>query len=234
MLEDLQSVLSYVSPDSPKREYLKAIIEDNCLGKRSDKNRMLTARHLAYLYSLDPSVTLFRALRYFWQRDVDGQPLLALLCSYSRDSLLRMSAPFILPFTEGEVVTRLALEEYIEEFHPGRFSKATLKSTAQNLNASWTKSGHLIGKATKTRSKVITTPGAVSYALLLGFLEGIRGEMLFNTEYTRLLDCSIARSIELAEGASRRGWIIFKRIGNVMEVQFPNLFTAQERVWIHE
>lgn len=234
MLEDLQSVLAYVSSDSPKSVYLKSIIEDNCLGKRSEKNRVLTARHLAYLYSLDPSVTLFRALRYFWERDIDGQPLLALLCSYSRDSLLRISAPFILPYTEGEVVTRVSLEEFLEDFFPGRFSKATLKSIAQNLNSSWTKSGHLLGRATKTRSRVIATPGAVSYALLLGYLEGIRGETLFMTDYTQLLDTSVARLIELAERASQRGWIIFNRIGNVMEVQFPNLFTVQERVWIHE
>ena len=38
----------------------------------------------------------------------------------------------------------------------------------------------------------------------------------------------------MAEEASRRGWINFKRIGNVMEVQFTNLLTAQEREWIHE
>jgi len=235
MLEDLQFLMSYVrNPDSSKSDYLKAIVEENCLAKRSLKNRTLTSRHLVYLYSLDPSITIFRALRYFWERDIGGQPLLALLCTYSRDSLLRMSAPFIIQFIEGAAVSREALEEYIDEKEPDRFSKATLKSTAQNLNATWTKSGHLTGKATKTRSKAVATSGSVSYALFLGYLTGIRGEALFMTEYTHLLDCSVARSIELAEEASRRGWIVFKRIGKVMEVQFPNLLTAQEREWIHE
>ena len=235
MLEDLQLLLSYVNnQDSSKNDYLKAITEDNCLGKRSLKTRTLTSRHLVYLYSLDPSITIFRTLRYFWERDVDGQPLLALLCSYSRDSLLRMSAPLIVKLTEGEIATREALEEYIDEKEPDRFSKATLKSTAQNLNSTWTKSGHLVGKAKKIRARAIATPGSVSYALFLGYLTGTRGESLFMTEYTGLLDCSTARLIELAEDASRRGWIAFKRIGNVMEVQFPNLLTAQEREWIHE
>lgn len=202
--------------------------------KRSVKTRILTGRHMVYLYSLDPSITIFRVLRYFWERDTDGQPLLALLCAYSRDSLLRLSASLILPFAEGVVVTREVLEEYIDEKEPGRFSRATLKSTAQNLNATWTKSDHLIGKATKTRSRAVATPGAVAYALFLAYLAGVRGEALFMTEFTRLLDCSAARCMELAEDASRRGWIVFKRIGNVMEVQFPNLLTAQEREWIHE
>jgi len=234
MLEDIQLLLKCVSnPDSSKTDYLKAIKEDNCLEKRSVKTRALTSRHLLYLYTLDPSISLFRVLRYFWERDIEGQPLLALLCSYSRDSLLRMSAPFILQYTEGEIVTREALEEYIAKKEPGRFSKATLKSTAQNLNSTWTKSGHLVGKAKKIRSRAVATPGSVAYALFLGYLESARGEALFTTEYTCLLECSMARCIELAEVASRRGWIIFKRIGKVMEVQFPNLLTEQEREWIH-
>lgn len=235
MLEDLQHLLAYVrNPDSSKNGYLTAIIEYNCLGKRSGKTRILTSKYLIYLYSLDPSITIFRALRYFWERDTDGQPLMALLCSYSRDSILRTSSNFIRQLTEGKAATREAMEEFIEEKEPGRFSKATLKSTAQNLNSSWTKSRHLVGKIEKIRSRAIATPGSVSYALFLGYLTGVRGQALFETEYIRLLDCSTARSIELAQDASRRGWIVFKRIGNVMEVRFPNLLTSQEKEWIHE
>lgn len=235
MLEDLRLLLSYVgNPEANKKDYIKAIEEDNCLGKRSGKTRKLTGRHLVYLYSLDYSVTVFRVLLYFWNRDVDGQPLLALMCAYGRDALLRMSVPFILKFTEGETVSRKSLEEYIDDKYSGRFSKATQKSTAQNLNSTWTKSGHLIGKARKIRSRAKPTPGSVSYALFLGYLTGFRGEALFTTEYARLLDCSIERAIELAEDASRRGWIVFKRVGNVVDVQFPNLLTAQEWEWIHD
>ncbi len=50
----------------------------------------------------------------------------------------------------------------------------------------------------------------------------------------KLLDCSFDKAIERAEEASRRGWIIFKRIGDVMEVQFPNLITAEEMEWVRE
>ncbi len=148
MLKDLQLLLEYVhNANCPKDCYLKAIIEDNCLKKRSQRTRVLSSRHLVYLYSLEPVCTIFRALRYFWARDSKGHPLLALLCSYSRDSLLRVSAPFILEKAEGMNVSRQSFEEYIEEREPGRFSRATLKSLAQNLNATWTDSQHLIGKA---------------------------------------------------------------------------------------
>ena len=229
MLEDLRLLLSYVSsPNASKIDYIKAIEEDNCLAKRSGKNRKLTRRHLAYLYSLDPSVTVFRSLLYFWKRDVDGQPLLAVLCAYGRDTILRTSAPFILNFAEGTIVSREALQEYFDHKDDNRLSMATLRSTAQNLNSTWTKSGHLIGKMKKIRSRAKATPGSVSYALFLGYLAGIRGEAMFMTEYARLLDCSVEHAIELAEDASRRRWISFKRIGQVMEIQFPNLLTAQE------
>ena len=234
MLEDLKMLLSYVKdPNSSKNDFSKAIIEDNCLGKRSLKTRQLSCKHLIYLYSLDPSVTIFRALRYFWARDTEGQPLLALLCAYSRDSLLKMSTPFILSLKEGDTFLGEVLEQYIDKKEPSRFSETSLKSLVRHLGATWTKSGHLVQKKAKIRSKPMTTAGSVSYALFLGYLVGVRGEALFTTEYIHLLDCSFARCVELAEEASRRGWITFKHIGNVMEVQFPNLLTAQEKEWIH-
>ena len=135
MLAELRALLSFVDvADAARADYLEAIQTANCLGKRSGKTRTLTFRHLADLYALDPSLLVFRALRFFWQRDVDGQPLLAALCAYSRDPLLRATAPFVLGFPEGSTVTREAMEEFIDAQEPGRFSKATLKSTAQNIN----------------------------------------------------------------------------------------------------
>lgn len=235
MLVELRALLSFVEKtDAPKSEYLDAIQTANCLGKRSGKTRVLTFRHLVDLYSLDPNLALFRALRFFWQRDVDGQPLLAALSAYARDPIFRATAPFIINFHEGAAISRVALEEFIDHQEPGRFSKATLKSTAQNINSSWTKAGHLSGRARKIRERSSATPGSVSLALLMGYLSGLRGESLFNSEYTRLLDCSFDKTIELAEDASRRGWVSLKRVGQVVEVLFPNLITAQEMEWLRE
>jgi hypothetical protein len=235
MLEDLELLFEAVTDPATARDaYVKAIAEHNCLKKRSVKTRQLTAGHLKSLYVLDPSVTIFRVLRFFWQRDRDGHPLIALLCAYSRDAILKSSAEFILNFSEGKVVTREALESFLENKYFGRFSKATLKSVAQNINSSFTKSGHLIGKVKKIRSRTTPTAGAAAYALFLGYLDGTRGGALFTTEYTHLLDCPLQRIIELAEEASRRGWIVFNRIGDVMEVVFPNLLTPQEMEWIRE
>ena len=235
MLDDLSLLLDYVNDHNAFRgEYREAIEKDNCLGKRSGKTRTLSVRHLGALYALDKNVTLFRSLRYFWERDPAGRPLIALLCTHARDSFFRLSVPFIFAFEHGEVVSRKALERFLERQHPHRFSEATLKSTAQNINSTWTQAGHLTGKRDKTRSKAQTTPGSVSYALLLAFLSGSRGEGLFQSDYAKLLDCSKDEAIPLAETASRRGWIVFKRVDDVIEVAFPSLLNAQELEWIRE
>lgn len=235
MLLELRQLFDAVPATSPSSSaYVQAIEDDNCLGKRSQKTRILTRRHLSDLYTLSPDMPLFRTLRYFWRRDPEGQPLIACLCAYARDPLLRISAPFVLNLTEGQIFSRGALENHLEKKYPGRFSTATLISTAQNLASTWTQTSHLSGRVKKMRSRVNATPGSMAYALFIGFLTGERGELLFTTEYAKLLDCSFEKSLELAETASRKGWIIFKHIGNVIEVLFPTLLTAQELEWIRE
>jgi hypothetical protein len=235
MLNELTELLDYLNrSDAIKADYLHAIDEDNCLGKRSGKTRRLTYKHLAELYSLDTAHVLFRALLYFWQRDEEGRPMLALLATYARDAIFRASAPMIRKAPEGSVISRDSVEELIDSLEPDRFSKATLKSTAQNINSSWTKSGHLKGRTKKIRSQAKPTPGSAAYALLLSYLNGARGQNLFSTEYTWLLDCSKEHVIELAEQASRRGWITYKRVGDVIEVLFPNLINQQEQEWLRE
>lgn len=224
MLRELQALLEHVDdPEADRGVYANAIEAENCLGKRSARTRKLALRHLVSLYCLDPTVPLFRSLRYLWLRDVDGQPLLALLIAYVRDPLLRCSAPFILSLPRDSAFRRDDLEAFLDGRDPGRFSPATLKSLAQNLASTWTQSGHLRGVVKKYRARAVPTPGSTAFALLLGYLSGERGDGLFATEYTKLLDCSPDDSMTLAADASRRGWIVFKRVGTVVEVLFPKL-----------
>jgi hypothetical protein len=235
MLNELRDLLAYVrNPEVDIEEYKKAIEEDNCLGKRSGKSRTLTFRHLSGLYSLDRNTLLFRAILYFWNRDIDSRPLLALLCTYARDPVFRSSAPFILRAPEGKLVTRESLEAFIDNQEPGRFSKAMIKSAAQNISSTWTQSGHLYGRVKKIRAQANPTAGSVSYALLLGYLSGARGQALFQSEYAKLLDCSFDNALELAEEASRKGWIVFNRVGDVIEVLFPHLINQEEMEWVRE
>ena len=235
MLRELSSLFEAVrTVDAPKAEYYRLIVSENCLGKQTLNNRNYTASYLEDLYGLDPSLIIFRALRYYWERDREGIPLLTILCTYSRDGLVRASTPYILGLPEGTHPHKSDLESLILNLFPNRFGYKMIQSLVRNLLSTWTQSGHLSGKVRKVRSRATPTSGAVSYALLLGYLAGIRGENLFKSEYANLLDCSFERRLELAEEASRRGWIILKRIGNVIEVLFPNLIRAREMEWILE
>jgi len=230
MLDELQKLFALIQdPFADRDHYRTAIIEENVLGKRSAKTRTLSYRHLVDLYGLDPNLMVFRGLRFFWDRDPDGQALFALLCAFARDPLLRSSAPFIASKPIGMTVTRQSLEAHIETVFPDRFSAATLKSTAQNLNSSWTKAGHLSGRTVKKRCNANPTPGNAAYAVFLGHLVGLRGLSLFNSTYAKLLDCSPERVLELAQQAGQKGWLSINHIGEVVEVSFPNILTQADR-----
>jgi len=235
MSEELGMLLNHVSePAAPRADYVRAVVADNCLGKRTEKNRLISKRYLVELYALDPSLILFRALRFFWRRDENGHSLLSILCAYARDPMLRASAKYILPLPRGSAVSRASMESFLDDLDPGRYSPGKLASNARNLNSTWTQSGHLNGRTNKIRSRAHPTAGSVSYALLLAYLSGFRGTSLFTSEYAGLLDCSFDTAARLAEDASRRGWIVFKRVGDVIEVLFPSLINEQEMGWIRE
>lgn len=235
MLDEMELLLYRVPQlDADSNEYYSKIVDDNCLEKRSNKSRILTYRHMADLYTLDQNYVLFRALRYFWIRDEKSHPLLLLLCAYARDSILRSAVPFILNYKSGEIIKRDALEAHIDNLEPNRFSPATLKSVAQNINSSLTKSGHLNGRTIKIRSKTNASTGSMAYALLLSYLGGNRGQTLFTTNYLKLLECTFDQAIELTQEASRKGWLVFKHVGDVIEVLFPNLINEKEKEWLRE
>ena len=105
---------------------------------------------------------------------------------------------------------------------------------AQNLRSTWTQTGHLSGRVNKIRQRVSPTPGVVTYALLIGYLQGERGMLLFETEYIAMLDCTREKALELAEQASARGWMVMKRVGNVVEAVFPQLINQEEAGWLRE
>lgn len=235
MLDELSALLACVEPEKATTEdYHRAIAEDNCLAKKSGKTRELTFRHLREFYALDLGVPLFRVFLYFWTREPVGRPLLAALCAFPRDAIFRQSFAWIADVTVGQQVPREAMEEQIETTCPNRFSPASLKSIAQNLNSSWTKTGHLSGRVRKIRQRAKPTPASTAYALYLGHISGIRGEELFHSPYAKLLDARPQELMESAEAASRRGWIVMKRLGNVIEVLFPKLITDEERRMLNE
>ncbi len=235
MFDDIsQLIMHHPDTNATLQNYDSAVRNENCLGKRTARGRQLTLRYLKSLYILDPNFALFRAMRYFWIRDPAAQPLLAVLVAYARDSILRRSSLLIQTLSCGAQIGCRDMEEHLDHLEQGRYSPETLRAASQRTLATWVRSGHLTGHIKKTRSTANATPGSASLALFMGYIAGGRGQTLFETEYCKLLDCTPDRIIELAESASRKGWIVCKRIGNVIEVLFPNLLTPEEQEWVHE
>jgi hypothetical protein len=228
MLDELSTLLETLPAEASRADYLAAIIEHNALSKQTSATRILTAQRLSELYILDPNAPLFRVMRRFWQDDGPGRPLLALLCSLARDPLLRATAEPVLAMTSGEELSRQRITDAIRSAVGGRLNDATLDKVVRNVSSSWAQSGHLQGRVRKFRQIVRPTPLATAYALMLGYLEGLRGGRLFETNWTRVLDASPAELRNVAAEAKRLSGLDLKAAGDVIEVGFTTVLTPQE------
>jgi hypothetical protein len=92
------------------------------------------------------------------------------------------------------------------------YAKITLETMSRNLSSSWTQSGHLVGRSDKIRKQVIPSPQVVTYALLLGYLNGSRGEGLFDTLWVKVIDSNIFSIYNLAKNAAQNGWLDYKKV----------------------
>lgn len=228
MLADLTVLLTAVPADASHEAYRQAVQDDNILGKKTASTRLWAYKKLRELYALDPEVPVFAELRARWEAGTEGRPLLALLAAMARDALLRASASAITRSKPGESVTREDLQKAIIHARGERFSESTLEAIVSHLLSSWLEAGHLSGKKEKTRVRVAATPAATAYALALGYLVGARGELLFSTLWTSVLDTPTAVLHDQARDASRMGWLTYRGVGNIIDVTFPTLAVQSE------
>ena len=223
MLAELRLLLAACPQSTTLEEYRSAVVDENVLLKKTVATRISSFHWLQRLYSLDKNILLFRSLRDLWDEDAQAQPLLALFNTIARDSLLKSTAEIILAVPVGDTVTPEMMMDTVNVSFPNRYSPKTLRSTGQNIISSWQQSGLLSGKLHKVRVKVESRPVSLAYALLFGYLSGVRGEELFHTLWCRLLDTPIHILHEQAFVASQRGWLEYRHMGNVTEISFRYL-----------
>ena len=233
MLEELSNLLYATPGEATREDYADAVLEDNCLGKRTAATRKLSLQRLTELYGLDAKLILFRVLRDLWGRHEPSRPLLGLLLALARDPLLRTIAAAVIWTPFGHEFARQTMKDALSDAVGDRLNKATLDKVVRNASSSWTQSGHLQGRGRKTRQRVLPTPAATTYALLLGFAVGRRGQMLFETPWTAILDVGLDELIDLASDARRLGLIDLKQSGAIIDVSFPAMFTEREREFIY-
>lgn len=228
MLAELSQLFESVPGEVARTDYETAIKEDNCLHKRTVATRKLTFQRLKELYALDTNVLLFRLMRDLWQRHESSRPLLALLIALARDPLLRTTAPVVLNLGFGQELSRQSMLEALSHSVGNRFNESILDKIARNASSSWSQSGHLQGRVRKIRQRVEPTTAACTLALLLGYLLGRRGQLLFETNWTSALDSSSAELLAVAGDARRLGLLDLKQSASIIDVSFPQLLSKED------
>ena len=233
-VDSLAVLLQAVPPEAQSAAYAEAVLVDNLLGMERMSARQNRLNTLQRLYQLRRESVLFRALRDLWPLDEAGQPVLAGLCAMTRDTVFRATAELVAELGVGEEVTTDSFAAAIEAAFPGAYRENTVRTIATKASISWEQTGHLVdvsaGQRVRIRERVTAAsgPSSVAYALLLGHLQGHRGEALFESIWARVLDRPRSRLLDLAATASQQGMLEFRSSGGVIEVGFAQLLRPME------
>lgn len=221
MTQELRLVLTALPRGSEAQTYRESILQQNILGKATDSTRHKSFRHLRELYGLDENVSIFALLRALYEFDPSSLPLLALQVAWARDPLLRATTRPVFEAAVDESVEPASLAQALEVEFPNHYSELVRKKIARNAAASWTQSGHLVGRTTKVRQRIQPTSVAVALAMFLGSIAGYLGAAVFSNPWCKLLDLNPVRARAFGVEAHRAGLIDLRMVGEVIELSFP-------------
>ncbi|MBD8606018.1 hypothetical protein IFT73_04060 [Aeromicrobium sp. CFBP 8757] len=222
-LPHLGELLRAVPADAPHEHYREAVVADNLLGRPTQVGRQRSLRHLRELYLLDPSQPEFAALRRLWEIDSDAQHLIAGILAFTRDGIFRASFAAVRQTPPGGIVTSDDLTKAVAAVYGGDLSESTLGKTGRNTGASWTQTGHLVGRTKKVRQSIEAFPAAVAYAAYLGHRAGKRGAGVLDTPWATVLDLPVGARVDALRRAHTQGLLDLLVAGNVVDVSFPML-----------
>lgn len=229
MLAELSTVLADVPQGSAATDYREAILQRNVLGKTTDSTRRESLRRLRELYALDEATAIFGLLRKLQAVDAASLPLLAVQVAWARDPLFRATTPPVTDASEGERVETASLAQALEAAFPNQYSELSRNQTARHAASSWTQSGHLAGRAKKTRQGIKPTAVAVTMAFFLGDITAYHGAAVFSNPWCRLLDLNPDRAKAMGFEAHRAGLLNLRAVGEVVELSFPLVAEFQEQ-----
>jgi hypothetical protein len=213
------------------QDFTKAM-EDNATGKRTKVNQSKTHSYLRNLYDLNPRLPRFQALVSFWKMAPESDHrLLALLYAIGKDFLLAESVQLLIGAPMGKKVATEDFRELVLKNHPNRYSLITLQSVAKNLASSWKQAGYLRGMYKNERVRVTPSYYVLTFAMLLAYLNGVRGQFILTSPTVEVLCLSDQQLRELAFEATKRDLMRFQSAGVVTAVSFDHLM---EKIGLHE
>jgi hypothetical protein len=218
MLDELESVMDALGSRANQENVHQAILEDNVLGKATRSGRMNSATKLIDLYSFNPELQLYFAFEVLWRDSSPSRPVLALLLALSRDTVLRASVETVIGVPVGSAITKDQLYKSLLSGFASKYAETTLQSTTRNIASSWRQSGHIKGKSPIVRTKAPADFHALAFAVIIGYLRGLRGQNLLASEWVRLLDFDSGELEAAISHAHIHGFITSRKIGDVLEL----------------
>lgn len=225
MSAELTEVLNYPKNGS---DYME-VMEGNVFNKRTESSRKKTIRYLTQLYGFDKNDIRFKALEDYWQRtNEEDKAMLTFLYAVSKDYLLKDSVSLVkaVPINEKAAIERF--EDNITHHHPNRFSPKTLRSVAQNIASSWKQAGYIEGKVKNLRVKRSPSYVLVSFAFLMAYIDGARGEYMPDHPSVKALDVSKEELHQLIKAAADRDLVRYNKSGATMIISFENFLNRLE------
>jgi hypothetical protein len=218
MLKELEAVMGALGAMSNPASVRHAIVEDNALGKATRSGRKNSATKLIDLYAFDAEQSLFFAFNILWSEASTSRPVLALLLALCRDSVLRATTETVLAAPVGASIAKENFYQNLLAGFSSKYAETTLQSTTRNVASSWRQSGHITGEKPIVRTKAPTDFHALAFALLIGYLRGLRGQNLLASDWVRLLDLDSAELEAATAEAHRHGLITSRKLGEVIEL----------------
>ena len=220
MFLELEKVMNF---SLEKDNYLESM-QNNVFGKKSQDGIKQTSTFLSKLYGFDSTSNKFKAFKYFWSiSEEQEKPILTFILALNNDYLLQESILIVSTSKIGEKVEIENLEKNIENFYPNRYTKNTLRSVAQNIASSWKQAGFITGKVKNIRTEPEVTYRIVAFAMLLAFIDGLRGDFIFQNNCILSLCISEHKIRELAIEASKRTFMQYQYAGSVTSISFDSL-----------
>lgn len=199
---------------------------NNVFGKKSLDGIKKTSGFLTQIYKLDIASDAFKAFKYFWiNSEESDKVLLSFIFALNNDYLLKESIPTVSKCLIGSKLEIEKIEENIEKYHPNRFTKNTLRSISQNIASSCKQAGFLVGKIKNIRTEPVISYRVVAFAMLLAYLDGLRGDFIFQNDGVLSLCLPENRTREFALEASKRDLMTYQCAGSVTSIGFDDLLT---------
>ncbi len=199
-------------------------LDNNVFGKKSANGIKQTKLYLKRLYDFDLSYQPFLAFKYFWEiTEANEKPLIAFLYAINNDDMLTQSIDVVKNVKLGEKVSLELLENEIEKYHPQRYSYKTRRSMAQNIASSWKQAGFIEGRVKNIRVQPEIGFRIACFAFILAYLNGDRGEFIWNSTVVKSLFLPESRLRELAVECSRNDLMQYQYAGEVTSISFTNI-----------